>query len=194
MIDPYQLGADNQDALKSGAWWFYQKLGFRPRDKKLLRLMERELSLMKRRPEHRSSLAVLEQLAAENVYLNLGKQRDDVVGILDLANVGMRITDLYAKRFGSDRELGETTLADEAARRLGVSSFRGWSAGQKLAWRRWSPLVALLNDLDRWPDADREAMVQLIHAKGGRQEIDYLQRFNDHDRLRKAIRKLAAED
>ena len=28
MIDPYQLGLENDDALKSGAWWFYQKLGF----------------------------------------------------------------------------------------------------------------------------------------------------------------------
>ncbi len=194
MIDPYQLGADNEDALKSGAWWFYQKLGFRPREKKLLRLMERELSLMTRRPAHRSSREVLEQLAAENVYLNLGDQRDDVVGMLELANVGMKITDLYARRFGSERELGESTLADEAAGRLGVSSFRGWSAGQRLAWRRWSPLVALLNGLDRWPDGDREALVELIRAKGGRQEINYLKRFDQHERLRKAIVKLAAAD
>ena len=31
MIPPYQLGAGNDEALKSGAWWFYQKMGFRPR-------------------------------------------------------------------------------------------------------------------------------------------------------------------
>ena len=191
MIDPYQLGADNEDALKSGAWWFYQKLGFRPRDKKLLKLMEREMSTMRRRPRHRSPLAVLKQLASENVYLDLNKQRDDVVGVLDLANVGLKITDLLASRFGSDREQGEKTLAAEAAARLNVPGFHGWSAGEKLAWRRWSPLVALLKDLDRWPDADQAALVRLIRAKGGRQELDYLQGFDGLQRLRKGVVKMS---
>ncbi len=47
MIDPYQLGEDNDDALQSGAWWFYQKLGYRPRSKQRLRMMEQELAKMK---------------------------------------------------------------------------------------------------------------------------------------------------
>ena len=29
-IDPYQLGYENEEALESGAFWFYRKLGFRP--------------------------------------------------------------------------------------------------------------------------------------------------------------------
>jgi hypothetical protein len=101
--------------------------------------MEREMSTMKRRSQHRSSLSVLEQLATENVYLDLKKQRKDVVGLLDLDNVGLKISDLFAHRFGSEREQGESTLAAEAASKLGVASFPGWSAAEKLAWRRWSP-------------------------------------------------------
>jgi hypothetical protein len=191
MIDPYQLGLENNDALKSGAWWFYQKLGYRPRDKKLLKIMEREMSTMKRRPQHRSSLSVLKQLVTENVYLDINKQRDDVVGMLELDHVGLKITDLLATRFGSERERGEKTLAAEAASRLGVDSFHGWSAGEKLAWHRWSPLVALLKDLDRWPAADQEALVRLIRAKGGRQELDYLKGFDGLGRLRKAVVRMA---
>jgi hypothetical protein len=191
MIDPYQLGLENEDALNSGAWWFYQKLGYRPRDKKLLRLMERELSAMKKRPRHRSSLAVLEQLAAEKVYLALDKHRDDVLGVLDLPNVGLKITDLFASRFGWDREEGERTLAAEAAARLGVAAFDGWSAGEKLAWRRWSPLIALLKDLNRWAADDQKALVQLVRAKGGRQELDYLRGFDGLGRLRQAVVKMA---
>jgi hypothetical protein len=191
MIVPYQLGLENDDAIKSGAWWFYQKLGFRPRDKKLLKLMERETSTMQRRPQHRSSLAVLKQLVTENLYLALNDERDDVVGVLDLANVGLKITDLFANRFGSAREQGETTLAAEVAARLGVANFHGWSAGERLAWRRWSPLVALLNDLDQWPAADQEALVRLVRAKGGRQELDFLRGFDGLGRLRKAVVKMA---
>ncbi|MFM7296908.1 MAG: hypothetical protein ACKO4Q_06765 [Planctomycetota bacterium] len=58
-VYPYQLGGDgNSEGLKSGAWWFYQKLGFRPRDEGALALMEVELERMRRDPRHRSSLAV----------------------------------------------------------------------------------------------------------------------------------------
>ena len=31
-IYPYQLGHENDEGLASGAWWFYYKLGFRPRE------------------------------------------------------------------------------------------------------------------------------------------------------------------
>ena len=125
VIDTYQLGEDNEDALKSGAWWFYQKLGYRPRDKGVLRLMNQELSKIKRQPGYRSPQAVLERLVAADVYLHLGPERDDVIGMLELANVGLRITDLFAGRFGSDREAGERTLAEEAAARLEVRDFHG---------------------------------------------------------------------
>ncbi len=191
MIDPYQLGAENEDALQSGAWWFYQKLGFRPRDKKLLKLMQHELAAMKRQPRHRSSLAVLKQLSSENLYLDLNPPREDVMGMLDFAEVGLQITDLFADRFGAGREEGEKTLAAEAADRLPVDSFQGWTAHEKLAWRRWSPLVALLGDVDHWPSADQEALVRLIRAKGGRQELDYLHGFDGLGRLRTAILKLS---
>jgi hypothetical protein len=41
-IVPYQLGDDNHEAIESGAWWFYRKLGFRPRDPGVVRLAARE--------------------------------------------------------------------------------------------------------------------------------------------------------
>ena len=29
-VYPYQIGQDNEEAIQSGAFWFYRKLGFRP--------------------------------------------------------------------------------------------------------------------------------------------------------------------
>ena len=53
-VYPYQLGEDNKEALQSGAWWFYQKLGFRPRKATVVELMDQELQRIRRRPKHRS--------------------------------------------------------------------------------------------------------------------------------------------
>lgn len=193
LITPYQLGEENEDAIASGAWWFYQKLGFRPRNRKLLRLMNRELARIQQRPKHRTSPTVLRQLASDNLYLSLGAARDDVLGELNLANIGYRIVDLLAGRFGSDREHGLDVLSCEAAGRLPVSGFQNLSDGERLAWRRWSPIVALLPKLERWPDRDRESLVDLIRGKGGRHELDYVRRINESGRLRTALLRLARE-
>ncbi len=193
-VIPGQLGQDNEDAIRSGAWWFYQKLGFRPRETVLLRIMRRELRRMAARRSYRSSDATLEKLATENVYLHLDARRNDVIGLLSLGNVGLRVTRYLAEHFGSDRRKAERVCAQLAAKRLGVRFLRGFSPSERLAWVRWSPLVMVLPGLGRWGKENKRALVEVIRAKGGRQESDYLARFDRHRLLRRAIRKLAENE
>ncbi len=191
-IYPYQLGGDgNDEGLQSGAWWFYQKLGFRPKDPATLRLMRSELRRMRSNPRHRSSLSTLRQLAQENVYLHCGREREDVIGLLPLANVGLAVVSSLARRFGSDRGRAERVLAREAAERLGTGGMRDLTAGQRLAWRRWAPLVAVLPGLDGWSAAEKRALGEVVIAKGGRRESDYVRLFDAHRKLRSASRRLA---
>src|SRR5262245_33466410 len=103
-IYPYQLGQDNDEAIESAAWWFYQKLGFRPRHRPTLALMRSELARMKKRSRHRSSPATLRRLADQNLYYSLGRERHDVIGELPLGAVGLAISRLMAERFGAERE------------------------------------------------------------------------------------------
>jgi hypothetical protein len=62
-VDPYQVGLENDEALASGAFWFYRKLGFRPLDGEAVQLVEREEKRMRRTPGYRSSRRKLEKLA-----------------------------------------------------------------------------------------------------------------------------------
>ena len=192
-IYPYQLGDHNPEALQSGAWWFYQKLGFRPRDPDALAVMKEELRRMKKNRRWRSSIATLRQLAPHNVYYHLGRKRDDVIGELRTSAVGLRVTDYLAARFGSDRERGERVCAREAAKRFGVRSTARWSAGEKLAWSRWGPLLMLLRDVEKWTAAERSAAVRVVRAKGGLRESDFALLFDAHQPLRREIRRLARE-
>jgi hypothetical protein len=191
-IYPYQLGDDNDEALQSGAWWFYQKLGFRAKDRGVLRLMRRELAAMARRPAHRSSVATLRRLARHNVYYHMGRQRDDVIGVLDLAEVGLAVTDLLARRFGPDRAAAARACLAEARAVLSLrgAALAGWTAGERQALLRWAPLVLLVGAA-RWPAADRRALVAVIRAKGSLRESDFVALFDRHRRLRAAIRRLA---
>jgi hypothetical protein len=63
-VDPYQLGAHNEEAIDSGAFWFYRKLGFRPANREVARLLQGEESKLKANPAHRTSARLLRRLAA----------------------------------------------------------------------------------------------------------------------------------
>ncbi|UCE17599.1 MAG: hypothetical protein JSV84_12015 [Gemmatimonadota bacterium] len=190
-IDPYQLGHDNKEGLVSGAWWFYYKLGFRPEDPEVRRILRSELRCLRRNPRHRSSLATLQKLSSEPMFLYLDKTRQDVLAKISIGELGLKISRLLAERFGSDREKGVRTLSREAAKLLGVRTLRNWSAGERLAWERWSPLVLTLPGLSGWKPEKKRALVKIVRAKGGPRESDFVRLFDKHRRLRRAIMKLA---
>lgn len=190
-IYPYQLGDDNEEAIASGAWWFYQKLGFRARDQRVLALMNRELGRMRENPRHRSSPPTLRKLASQNVYYHAERQRDDVIGLLPLADIGLAVVDLLSARYGSDRERSRRECADQVASALGVAARRGFTAPEQLAWERWAPLVLALG-AERWPEDERLDLAAVIRAKGARRESEFVLRFDRHARLRKGLLRLAA--
>jgi hypothetical protein len=187
-IYPYQLGYENDEGLKSGAWWFYQKLGFRARERKVLSAMERELARIRRDPAHRSSRATLKKLVPYNVYLDLEEPRDDVIGIFPLAKVGEAITALLARRFGSDRERATRELSAEVASLLGSPPWKELSQEERQAFQRWAPLVACLEGVESWTRSERLALFEVMRAKGGRRESDFALKFDRHAKLRAAFR------
>jgi len=207
-IDPYQLGYGNKEGLASGAWWFYYKLGFRPQDPEVRRVLHGELAAMRADPRHRSSVATLKRLAAEHVYFDLQdaggaaaahgarrRRREGRArrrrGLLPLWNVSLGISDLLAARCGAERERGMRECSTAAARRLGLRSLRGWSAGERQAWERWSPLVMALPGVERWGEAERRALVRVVRAKGGRRDADFVRLFDAHGPLQRAVLRLA---
>ena len=62
-VDPYQLGHHNDEAIDSGAFWFYRKLGFAPSTKEVAQLVAREEKGIAADPAYRSPRQVLRRLA-----------------------------------------------------------------------------------------------------------------------------------
>jgi hypothetical protein len=63
-VDPYQIGLHNQEAIDSGAFWFYRKLGFRPTNPKVARVLEPEEKKLKADSSYRTPARTLQRLAA----------------------------------------------------------------------------------------------------------------------------------
>jgi len=78
----------------------------------------------------------------------------------------------------------------ELMRLCGLEALRGFSQDQREAWRRLAPIVALL-DVASWKDGERRALADLVRAKGGRSERDYVARYLAHPRLDAAVLRWA---
>ncbi|OGA36513.1 MAG: hypothetical protein A3F75_11020 [Betaproteobacteria bacterium RIFCSPLOWO2_12_FULL_64_23] len=185
-LDPYQLGKGNDEALASGAWWFYYKLGFRPLAGRARRPLREELARMRADPAHRSSEATLRTLAESRLLFDFDRSRTPVLS--PVAEPGLRIGDGLAARAGGERERVLAQCSREAMRLTGVRSLRGFSAGERLAWQRWSPVVVFaLPGVSRWSPAERRALARVIRAKGGRDEGQFIARFAAHPKLERAL-------
>jgi len=191
VLDSYQLGYGNREGLLSGVWWFYYKLGYRPRNRKIQQLVRRELALMKRKPGHRSSLETLSRLAGDYMYFELDpKQKNDNL-FPPSWNIAPAISAYLAQRFGAEREKGLRLCAREAATRLGLKKLPALSPDERRAWYAWAPLILNLTGIERWSRQNRQKLVKIIRAKAGRRESDYIQLLAQHKPLQRAIMKFA---
>jgi hypothetical protein len=188
-IYPYQLGHGNDEGLGSGAWWFYYKLGFRPREASLEPIIARETARVASTRGYRTPVATLKRLVAHPLYYSLGAPRDDVIGVMPIGRIGLGVSRVLGSRFGLDRARAEREALREAATRLCVRP-SGWSAGERLLWRRWAPLLAALPEVDRWSARERAALVAAIRAKGSARESDGVSLLTGHAPVRAALGRL----
>lgn len=192
VLDPYQVGGHgNIEGLKTGAWWFYYKMGFRPRDPYIRQLGLAEARKVKANPRYRTPIPILRELGEGEMYLYLDKKRDDVLSVFPLANLGLQVTRMLAERFGANREKAIATCVKEATNLLGVKTLRGMTKSERVAWERWSPLLVSLPGVRRWGSRDKRAAAALISAKGSPHELDYLHQLDRHNRMREALSNLA---
>jgi len=75
IVEPYQFGKNNSEGLKSGAFWFYYRLGFKPSSEKLLGIASKEFEMISADKNYRTPLSVLKQLANSNLELNLSPEK-----------------------------------------------------------------------------------------------------------------------
>jgi hypothetical protein len=75
-VDPYQLGLHNEEAIESGAFWFYRKLGFRPADAQVAKLLATEERKLRAKPDYRTPARILRRLAAGWIVYGEGDRVD----------------------------------------------------------------------------------------------------------------------
>jgi hypothetical protein len=106
-IYPYQIGQNNEEAIDSGAFWFYRKLGFRPGRADLQSLCEREEKKISTNPKYRTPPRTLKRLAEAHMFYELSatKPVPNKSGAWDrfsTRNLGLVVNLRMARQFDGD--------------------------------------------------------------------------------------------
>jgi len=192
VVDPYQIGHGNPEALESGAFYFYRHLGFRPRDPAVRRLAEAEQAKIARDPSYRTPLPLLRRLARSEIYLPLSASNPDAEQRVTASVLAALVTGHIARRFHGDRRAAAQAASVAVGAAVGAERRRHWPRDERHAFEQLSLLIALIPDLARWPAGDRRRLVQVLRAKGGPSEARYVRLLNGHHRLRRSLEALVA--
>jgi hypothetical protein len=190
-VYPYQIGDGNEEAIGSGAFWFYRKMGFRSMDPALEKLAQVEEKKVRANPEYRTSAAVLRRLSKANVVYELSEAERGAWDRFSMRNIGLAVQKRMAKDFDGDAEAMRKAAVAKLVRIIKMDPQKLKPQAQT-AVADFATVLSLVPDLSRWSSSAKDALRQIIVAKAGRIEVPYLQLLRKHDRLRAAILKLGS--
>jgi len=192
-VYPYQIGQNNDEALDSGAFWFYRKLGFRSGRSDLEQLARREEAKIAADPQYRTPKKTLKRLAEAHVFYEL-KQRSSSGSwdTFSTRNLGLLVNRRMAREFGGDATRIRASSVKEVSGALGVNWSR-WSPAGRQAFENWAVALALVSDLRRWSAEEKRGVVKMIRAQAGANEMRYLRLTQRQSRLREELLRLGSK-
>lgn len=177
LVQPYQFGDGNKEAIESGAFWFYYRLGFRPTDLILARLAEKESQKIKEIRGYRSSYATLKRFTASKIAMQLVGPTP--IDELDVSDIGLEFANQIGRKFGGDVVAAELSCA----RMLGIAPKE---EGSRLA-------IILLSAKKSLVGQRRQALANIVRAKWGQRETDYVRLLQKETWLVAALANAAAK-
>lgn len=191
-IDPYQLGYGNEEGIESGAFWFYRKLGFRPVVPRLAALTAREERKIAARAGYRTPARTLRELASGHALYeapgaNVGDWDD-----FHIRNLVAAVSRRMARDFDGDSSKIRRASVEEVSAALGLDATL-WNEDERRTLENFSLLLALVPDLRRWSEDEKRALVRVVRAKAGADELTYLRLLRKHRRLRREFLRLGSE-
>jgi hypothetical protein len=188
VVNPYQTGAGNKEALRSGAFWFYYRLGFRPVLPEIADLAATERARVEEQKSYRSDLATLRRLTCCDMHLRLrGARKQELFAEQWLETCAAAATDVLSGQNATGRRSAAQQAADALLCTLGCDPSRNWSKDERRALLQQAPVMSVLSDLKHWTRAERADLVGLIRLKGGPAEREYAKKMRQHDRLRRSL-------
>jgi len=191
-VYPYQIGDGNEEAIASGAFWFYRKMGFRSMDPTLEKLAQAEEKKVRANAKYRTSAATLRRLSKANVVYELPEADRGAWDRFSMRNIGLAVQKRMARDFDGDAEAMRKAAVARLARTVKMDP-RKLKSQTQIAFEDFATVLSLVPGFDRWSSDEKNLLREIITAKAGPTEIRYQDLLLKHERLRSAILKLGSQ-
>jgi hypothetical protein len=182
-VYPYQIGKDNEEALASGAFWFYRKLGFRCMRRDLEELARREERKIAADKSYRTSIQTLRKLSDGHVVYELPSAERGAWDRFRMRNIGLSVASEMAREFSGIREKMISSKSKNLAKFLNFDPNR--LAGEEpRAWENFSLALAEAGTLRNWQSVEKSALIKIIRAKAASTDAEYARMLSSHSKLR----------
>jgi hypothetical protein len=213
-VYPYQIGQNNDEALDSGAFWFYRKLGFRSGDPALEQLARKEEQKIAANPAYRTPKRILKRLAEAHVFYEIKQKGKSAIfdapsaqqtgkgmtssksvsgpwDTFSTRNLALRVNRRMAREFHGDAAKIREASMKAVTRSLRLNPSR-WTPTQLQSLENWSLILALIPDLERWSPREKRELIRLIQSQSASNEMRYLRLTQQHTRLRQQLLRLGS--
>jgi hypothetical protein len=189
IANAYQFGGENTEALSSGAFWFYYRLGYRPVSADVRKLAQRENSRIQRDRKYRSDIKTLRKLTSCDMHLTLpGAKQSEFFDEEWLVTSSMLATRSIAARATGSREQSANRVAAQIARDIGLRSLHKWAPQERSAFIRIAPIIAAVSPAN-WSSDEKRQLRELLRTKGGNTEARYAMLLSKSDTLLNLLKK-----
>lgn len=176
VVKPYQFGLHNAEAIKTGAFWFYYKLGFRPENNELKALAKKEEEEKLKNPSYKSEAGTLRKYTKSNIALTLS---DNTYPNFDSEVLSQKITHYINTQFDGNREKAINQCFKQLKEVLGIN-IKTWKAEDLDYAKQLSILFCSYPNSKKWMIDHKKNIILLIELKSAKNEllwIKHLQSF-----------------
>jgi hypothetical protein len=160
-VNPYQFGKDNAEGLRSGAFWFYYRLGFKPVHDEAGTLAGTEWKKISHDKQYHSPLHVLKKLAESPVSLVLSAKNTPAI---DAPDISKAISSHINQFYNSSRREALTAGFLSLKKHFGISLHN-----ETLAL-----LCLMANKKTRLTEREKTKLMKLYWQKTNGDERDYI--------------------
>jgi mRNA-degrading endonuclease HigB of HigAB toxin-antitoxin module len=173
-VDPYQIGKNNSDGIKSAAFWMYYRLGFRPTKAELQEMANRESIKIQTTKSYRTATKTLTELANSKLEYIVSKKDSTI--FFDATDLSILYQNIIKRDFS-----GNLTNAHLGYKKDRRSNQNALSVKNRIA-ENWFRILGLN---DSWKNYISEVSLDelfLLKAKGD--EYDYIKLLHKKVKLK----------
>ena len=184
VVNPYQFGKGNPDGLKSGAFWFYYKAGFRPVEENIKKAADKEWQKIQQDKNYRTPVTVLRLFT--RCYTEWITDTKIPVTI-PATRISAAISSMIVHQFKGSRK-----KALEVSNQLFMKHFLPDTRKNRMPFQQevinnWSLLTLLMKNINLWSRKEKEDLLHIMLLKQKGKERDYILQLQKHNRFRRSL-------